>query len=594
MHRTEVTAQLNSDFLRTPDSWDSTLPERLWNAGQQQTNEGLILVSRTGQETKHTWTEILDRSRRTATILQQKGVQFGDRIAIVLPTCIEFFDVFFGLQILGAIPVPLYPPLRLGKLDIYIGRTIAMLNAVDGAMLISNRRVSKVLGRVLEGYQPRLGSLNVESIDLNTTIPIDTWNDALTSHSLAMAQFSSGTTVAPKPVGLTHRQVLSNTDIICSVVEGNIGCSWLPLYHDMGLIGCIFPALSKVGTMVLIAPEDFLRRPSLWLKSISKHKAYISPAPNFAYAYCTQRIKDSELEGLDLSCWKMALNGAEAVAPKHLRAFIERFETIGFDAKALCPVYGLAEASLGVSFSSPGSVFTSHHFTREDMQRGQITLSTDDDGVELASVGKALPCSDIEIRDDDGVVLPENRIGEIWVQSPSIMKGYLNDAPSSIEDGWLATGDLGFYFEDELYIYGRKKDVIILGGQNHAPQDLEMAVDGLDGVRTGCTVAVSNVGSDGEQVFLFVETTTDTPTNPELAELCKQSVLRETGVSCDLIVLLKPGTIPRTSSGKLRRRETLHLFETGNLIPPKETTAIRMAGVLAQSMIGHWKARWRR
>ena len=204
--------------------------------------------------------------------------------------------------------------------------------------------------------------------------------------------------------------------------------------------------------------------------------------------------------------------------------------------------------------------------------------STNEDGVELASVGKALPCCDIEIRDEDGQDYQNNQIGEIWVQSPSVMNGYLNDAPSSIHDGWLATGDLGFYFEEELYIYGRKKDVIVLGGQNHAPQDLEMAVDGLDGVRTGCTVAVSNVDSDGEQVFLFVETTTDTPINPELAELCKQAVLRETGVSCDLVVLLKPGTIPRTSSGKLRRRETLHLFETGNLLPPKDTTPILNGG----------------
>lgn len=594
MHRTETTERLTSEQLRTPASWDSTLPERLWLAGQQETNNGLLLVSRNGQETKYTWPQILDRSRKTATVLQSKGVQFGDRVAIVLPTCIEFFDVFFGLQILGAVPVPLYPPLRLGKLDTYIDRTIAMLTAVDGAMLISNRRVSKVLGRVLDGYQPRLGALNVDSIDIHTSTPIETWNTELTPNNLAMAQFSSGTTVAPKPVGLTYRQVLSNTDIICSVVGGNVGCSWLPLYHDMGLIGCIFPAVTKVGTMVLIAPEDFLRRPSLWLKSISKHKAYISPAPNFAYAYCTQRIKDLELEGLDLSCWKMALNGAEAVAPKHLRAFIDRFSTVGFDAKSLCPVYGLAEASLGVSFSSPDSIFTAHHFAREDMQRGHITLCTNEDGVELASVGKALPCCDIEIRGSDGQALAENHIGEIWVQSPSVMKGYLNDAPSSIHDGWLATGDLGFYFDEELYIYGRKKDVIVLGGQNHAPQDLEMAVDGLDGVRTGCTVAVSNLGSDGEQVFLFVETTTDTPTNPQLAEACKQSVLRETGVSCDLIVLLKPGTIPRTSSGKLRRRETLHLFETGNLLPPKEVNAFNMAGILAQSMIGHWKVRLRR
>jgi acyl-CoA synthetase (AMP-forming)/AMP-acid ligase II len=580
--------------LLSPTSWDSTLPERLWTAGESGSSHGLTFVARNKEEAHYPWSSILNRARRMASILQESGVAFGDRVAIVLPTCIDFFDVFFGLQILGAVPVPLYPPLRLGKLDTYVDRTVAMLRAVNATMLISNKRVSKILGRVLEGYAPKLGLFTVESASLDSAKPIESWNSEISADHLAMAQFSSGTTVAPKPVGLTHRQVLSNTDIICSVVEGNIGCSWLPLYHDMGLIGCIFPAISKIGTMVLIAPEDFLRKPSLWLQSISKHKAYISPAPNFAYAYTAQRVKDSELEDVDLSCWKMALNGAEAVAPKHLRAFTERFGRIGFHEHALCPVYGLAEASLGVSFSSPEAIFTANFFDRDSMQKGIITLSAGNDGVELASVGQPLPCCAVEIRDDKGERLPENQIGEIWVDSPSVMQGYLNDAVSSIQDGWLATGDLGFYFQNELYIYGRKKDVIVLGGQNHAPQDLEMAVDGIEGVRTGCAVAVSKVSSEGEQVYLFVETTSNECDNPKLAELCKQSVIRETGVTCDLVVLLQPGTIPRTSSGKLRRSTTLHLFESGNLLPPKGVTAIRMAGVLAQSWIGHWKSRWRR
>lgn len=589
MHSTET------DPLLNPTHWDSTLPERLWEAAQSQSNHGLVFVSRTGTDTQYTWATILDRARKMATHLQSIGVTTGDRVAIVLPTCIQFFDVFFGIQILGAVPVPLYPPLRLGKMDIYVERTVAMLGAVDATLLVSDQRISKVLGRVLDGYTPHLGLLNVDKSNWAGCMPIDTWEPSLTADHLAMAQFSSGTTVAPKPVGLTHRQVLSNTDIICSVVEGNVGCSWLPLYHDMGLIGCIFPALSKVGTMVLISPEDFLRRPALWLKSISKYSAYISPAPNFAYAYCTNRIKERELDGVDLSSWKMALNGAEAVAPKHLRAFIERFSSVGFDSHALCPVYGLAEASLGVSFSTPDTLFTSRYFDRSTLQQGVASLSTvDNEGVELASVGKALPKCHVEIRDDNGITLADNNIGEIWVQSPSVMRGYLNDAPSPIQSGWLATGDLGFVFEDELYIYGRKKDVIVLAGQNHAPQDLEMAVDDIEGVRTGCAVAVGKVDDNGEQIFLFVETQTKGASSSHLAEQCKQAVLRETGISCDLVVLLDPGTIPRTSSGKLRRRNTLHLFESGNLLPPKEMTALNMAGILASSMVGHWKARWRR
>lgn len=573
--------------------WSTTLPHRLWEAAENANPEqGLIFVDRRGDDTHYTWATILSRAQQMAGWLQTQGIGMHDRICIVLPTGIEFFDIFFAAQILGAVPVPLYPPLRLGKMDTYVDRTVAMLTAVNAAMLVTNRRVSRVLGRVVERYTPPKGFHILDSIHLNQQSPVTEICPELSTDDLAMAQFSSGTTVAPKPVGLTHRNVLSNTEIISSKVEGNIGCSWLPLYHDMGLIGCIFPAVCKPGTMVLISPEIFLQRPILWLQSISKHRAYISPAPNFSYAYCVQRIKDTDLEGIDLSCWKMALNGAEAVAPKHLRAFQEKFAPVGFHPNALCPVYGLAEASLGVSFTEPTRPFTSKKFDRDALQDGQLIES--EDGIELASVGTPLPLCQVEIRNETLECLPEGQIGTIWVHSPSVMQGYLNDAPSPIVDGWLNTGDLGFFFDNELYIYGRQKDVIVLGGQNHAPQDLEMAVDGLDGVRTGCSVAVGHHSDEGEQVYLFVETLKNTEIPTDLAEQCKSAVSKETGIQCDLVVLVPSGTLPRTSSGKLRRSESLRLFLTGNLLPPKEMTTFTMAGLLAQSWLGHWKARRRR
>ncbi len=572
-------------------SWDSTIPERLWKAKEAPEHLGIIFVDRSGKEEQYSWKTITERAQRMAQWLIDQGVQFQDRVCIVLPTSIEFFDVFFGAQIIGAVPVPLYPPLRLGKMDSYVARTVTMLTAVNASILLTNKRVSRVLGRVLVEYTPPLGLHNLNSVNLDTLEPVSEYSSELTSDHLAMAQFSSGTTVAPKPVGLTYRQVLSNTDLISETLEGEVGCSWLPLYHDMGLIGCVFPAFSIPGTMVLIPPEVFLQRPILWLQCISKHRAFISPAPNFAYAYCVQRIKDEQLEGLDLSCWKMALNGAEAVAPKHLRAFQEKFKSVGFHANALCPVYGLAEASLGVSFSSPDTPFTAKKFDREILQEGRVVERND--GIELASVGQPLPFCNVEIRDNNGSKLPTNQIGNIWISSPSLMQGYLNDAPSAIENGWHNSGDLGFFHEGELYIYGRSKDVIVLGGQNHAPQDLEMAVDGLSGVRTGCAVAVGHQDDEGERIFLFVETLKGESIPEDLAEQCKSSVSRETGVNCDLIILVSAGTLPRTSSGKLRRRETLNLFLSGNLLPPKEMNAFNLAGIMAQSMIGHWKSRWR-
>ena len=586
-----------------PQNTLDTIPKRL-DFAADNSDTGIIFVGAKGEENFRSWMTIRTHAISTAVFLENIAKQNNaslateKRVAIILPTCPEFFDVFFGCQYIGAVPVPLYPPLRLGKMSEYIEKTVAMLAAADVQMLITNKQISRILGEVVAKYSLPLGLHIVENIPYSKSSVQHDYQNQSPDH-LAMAQFSSGTTVSPKPVGLTHQQVLANTDIILDHVQGMVGCSWLPLYHDMGLIGCVFPAFSKMGTLVLIPPEEFLRRPAIWLQAISKHKAYISPAPNFAYSYCSKRIQNKDLEGVDLSCWKMALNGAEAVSPAHLREFTTKFGKYGFAKEALTPVYGLAEASLAVTFSAPHTEFISVYFDREKLLHGQAVRCTNTNTqnsfdlepyVELASVGKPLREFFVEIRDEQNTIVPDTTIGTIHIRGPSVMRGYLNQAQTGIfpiQDGWLDTGDMGFFFEGNLYIYGRKKDVIVLNGQNHAPQDLEQAVDEIDGVRQGCSVAVGDTSSGGEKVYMFVETVYSTPKNTEIAELCRKAISAKTGIDCDLVVILQSGTIPRTSSGKLRRKETLRLFQLGQLLPPKDVNMWNMAGVLAKSAWGY-------
>jgi len=565
-----------------------TLPAHLENtATNGAARDVLTFIDRRENETPIHWREVYARARRAAGALAASGVKPGDRVAIILPTCPEFIDALFGLQLLGATPVPLYPPVRLGRLTEYFDKTAAMLQAVSAAALITTGRVRRVMGQVVARYAPPLGLIEATTLHRGPDRdPADVSPD-----DLAMVQFSSGTTVAPKPVALTHAQVLSNADAIIDFIpldsdEPQGGACWLPLYHDMGLIGCVYVALASPGPLALISPEVFLAKPALWLRAISRHRVTTSPAPNFAYALCAERIRDEEMEGMDLSSWKLALNGAEPVAPASLRQFTKRFAQWGLPESALTPVYGLAEASLAVTFSDPSRPFTTRRIDRTALLDGNIELA--DDGIEAVSVGTPLRGFSVEIRSEDGHRLPAQRIGHIWARGPSIMQGYLDREDSPIIDSWLNTGDLGYMLDGELYIAGRAKDVIILRGQNHTPQDIEQAVDDVDGIRVGCAAAIGDLTEDGERLVLFVEFR---EARADLAEDCRRAVLKKTGLNPDLVVLIAPGTLPRTSSGKIRRAEALRQWKVGDLKPPDKVTPWLLAGAMASSALGYLKSR---
>ncbi len=578
----------------------STLNELLRRAAGDP-RHGLRIIDAHEVASWYPWSEVASRALAACGALQARGVTPGDRVALVLPTGIEFFDAFFGVLLAGAVPVPLYPPLRLGRLEEYLVRTARMLQLVSARLVITDRRVRRLLGRAAAAARPALGCAALDDLPPGGAHPA-----SVEGNDRALVQFSSGSTVDPKPVALSHGALVAQATRLNSFWPqpevGNVdsGVSWLPLYHDMGLIGCVLPALHQPGTLTLLAPETFVARPALWLRTISRYRASISPAPNFAFGLCVDRIRDEELEGVDLSCWRMALNGAEPVAPGVLRAFQGRFARWGFRPEALVPVYGLAEAGLAVTFSDVGRGFESRCFDR-DLLAAEGRAAPCDEGVELVCVGRPLPDFRIRVVGPSGDDLPAGRVGRILARGPSLMEGYLDQPQATAEvlrEGWLDTGDLGFLDDGRLYLVGRAKDVLILRGRNHSPHEVEDAAGGVPGVRTGCSVAVSWLpeGASGERLLLLVEARRGVARDrfSSIAAACGAAARTSSGLDPDVVEVLPPGTLPRTSSGKLRRAEALRRWLAGELGPPEPVDRLRLGAAMIRSSLAFARLHWNR
>jgi acyl-CoA synthetase (AMP-forming)/AMP-acid ligase II len=550
---------------------------------------GLVFVNRKEQDLDVPFARIREQAMSVAADLARRGVRKGDRVALVLPTCPEFVECFFGVLCAGAIPVPLYPPLRLGKLDEFHRRTTAMLKAVDAAMVVTDERIRRFLGPAVANSAPALGCVTASSLGGPKTDTVEVAAD-----DVAVIQFSSGTTNDPKPVALTHANLLSNLATLEHYITADgsqpVGVTWLPLYHDMGLIGNLLSVFYFHGKLVLLPPELFVAMPGAWLRAISRHQGTITAAPSFAFGLCLKRIRDDELEGVDLSSWRICLNGAEAVSAEAQRRFSERFGRWGFRADSFTPCYGMAEASLAVTFKPLGTSFKTLGVDGDTLASKGIV---EPGCKEVVSVGPPLAGMGVEIRDDHGATLPPGQVGHIFVSGPSIMAGYFGRpdlTDQALHDAWLHTGDRGFIHDGELYVCGRHKDIVIVRGANHAPEEFEATLEGLPGVRTGCAVAVGFMppGDDDEALAMLVETTSDA--TPVLAQEVASRVQQHTGILPAHVELLAPGTLPRTSSGKLRRREALNQWLTGQLAPPKKVTAARILAQAANGELLHARA----
>ncbi|MGH9320073.1 MAG: AMP-binding protein [Vicinamibacteria bacterium] len=501
-----------------------------------------------------TYRDVWERARTVAFGLTAVGVEPGDRVALAIPTGPDFYHAFFGVLAAGAVPLSLPLPPRFGS-----GRDFA--ESAAAAM-----RATGAL-RVLTGAPKRGRFPEHEAIALED-LPRGAREEAAIVErgpdDLALVQLSSGTTGSPKPIGLTHRQLLANARAIRDRVlesypleEGyeHGGLSWLPLYHDMGLVGAVLVALVHPGPLTLMKPEEFVARPARWLKAISRYRATISAAPHFAYQLALERVRDEEIQGIDLSCWLLALDGAEPVTASTLERFYGRFRSYGLRREALTPVYGLAEASLAVTFSNPAAPFHWRTFDRSALVAEDRAIEAPD-GQAIVSCGRTLPDVDVRIVDESGEPLEENRVGRVLVRGPSVT------SEGAGPDGFLDTGDRGFLLERELYLWGRSGDLLILRGRNYPPEMIEEAAERAPGLRPGSIAAVGLATDEGEGLCLLAERGHDVRNEEEALTIreIRARVVERCGVDPHLVRILEPGSLPRTSSGKIRRQEAARLF----------------------------------
>jgi len=549
---------------------------------------GVTFVDLREREERLPWGEVHGRAERAAGALADLGVEPGDRVAIVLRTEPAFLDAFFGAWLAGAVPVPLYPPVRLGRMDEWVAATARMIEVAGAKLVVSGGGTRRLLGPAIERARPPLGCVDAASL-ARGRLPVarDPAPD-----DLGLVQFSSGTTVDPKPVALTHAALAAQTDLLVAVTEPgpeDLLVSWLPLYHDMGLIAALLGAMSYPGPLVLVAPEHFLARPALWPRAIARHRGTISAAPSFAYALVADRVRDADLDGCDLSSWRIACNGAEPVSGKAMRRFAARLAPHGFRPEALVPVYGLSEAALAVTWSRAGRPLEGRRVDPVRLAKDGVVAPGER---EVVAVGGPVPGVELAVRGEDGAPAGEGRLGRIFVRGPSMMREYLGEpaaTAAALRDGWLDTGDLGFVLDGELYVHGRAKDVVIVHGANHAPEEFEAALDGVQGLRPGCAAAVGVVGRDGEGEGLVVLAERPRgarhPPDGGVEAAAREAILARTGVAPREVVLLAPGSLPRTSSGKLRRQEALRRWQAGALAPPAPVTALGLAWLVAKGAL---------
>ncbi len=503
--------------------------------------------------------------------LQRIGVESGERVAIMLPTGTDYLAAFYGVVLAGAVPVPIYPPMRLALLEDHLLRQLSILSTCAATALITFAEALP-FARLLKLQLPALKQL-VSVAELSSG---DFKPPAVNPGDTAFLQYTSGSTGNPKGVILSHANLLANIRAMgktVQVADTDVIVSWLPLYHDMGLIGTWLAGLYFGIPLVLMSPLDFLARPDRWLWAIHRYRGSLSPAPNFAYEICLARLKDEELSGLDLSSWRCAFNGAEPVSPDTLERFCSRFAAFGFRRGSLMPVYGLAENSVGLAFPPCGRGPLIDRIDREAFARSgkAIPVEQAEGALQVVACGRPLEGHEIRILGPGGEELPERREGQVQFRGPSATCGYFGAPEQSAElfDGdWLETGDLGYLAGGDIYLTGRSKDLIIVAGRNVYPQELEEAVGRLAGIRKGNVVVFGSRDQAGgtERLVLVAETReTDADIQERLRQEINGLAVDLVGSPVDELMLAPPKTLLKTSSGKLRRAACRKLHEQGRL-----------------------------
>lgn len=517
--------------------------------------------------------ELRDDAKQAAYRLIAAGITPGDRVALVAETSAEFAALFFGTVYAGAWPVPLPLPTSFGGKDSYIDQLRVQLTSCDPVMLIYPPELSEMAGAAAAA----VGTQGLDWADLLAR-PADAIDLPPASGSdIAYLQYSSGSTRFPHGVAITHHALLNNLAAHAhgmQLIESDRCISWLPWYHDMGLVGCFLSPIANQVSVDYLKTEDFARRPLAWLDLITRNPGTsISYSPTFGYDICARRMSSQTkaADRFDLSRWRLAGNGADMIRPDVMQGFVDAFADAGFQASAFLPSYGLAEATLAVSIMPPGEGIRVELV--EETQLSGVPAGQDRPQRYRAIVNCGKPVRDmlVEIREEDGTVLPERAIGKVWCSGPSLMVGYFRDDPATaacMADGWLDTGDMGYMSDGYIYIVGRAKDMIIVNGRNHWPQDIEWAVEQLPGFKQGdiAAFAITTPGGEETPAVLVQCRTSDVEERSRLRDEIRDRVRAVTGMNC-VIELVPPRTLPRTSSGKLSRAKARNLYLSGEIKP---------------------------
>lgn len=525
-----------------------------------------------------TYRQLWDEIRGLAGALQGQ-IKPGQRILLLYPPGLDFVIGFFACHALDAIAVPAYPPRRNRRSS----RIRSIVDDADTRIAFSSGSVAEQLEA--DNRHEDLEGVRIIATDAAALRDRDAWviPPSLTGDSLAILQYTSGSTGSPKGVMLTHRNVLANCELILKAFEPErhfSGMAWLPAYHDMGLVGGILQPMFIGRKATLMSPMTFLQRPSRWLQTISRERIQISGGPNFAYQLCLDKISDEELEGVDLSGWEIAFNGAEPIRPKTLDAFVERFAPYGFRREAFLPCYGMAETTLIVTGGPQQGRPVMTHFDGPELDEQKVVPvpPTAEHARTLVGCGRVLPGEVVKIvSPDTQEILPPNEIGEIWVQSPSVGQGYWQALRATEKtfrgftaDGqgpFLRTGDLGFLYDGQLYISGRLKDMIIVRGVNRYPQDIEQTVEtASDGVQAGSVAAFAMPFQDREQLVIVAETVRQRGLDWDAhLQRIRRAVTEEHELPPDAVYLVRNSSVPKTSSGKIQRHACLEAVRDGDL-----------------------------
>ena len=558
----------------------------LWHVDRHPDRPHIRFYNDDDREDLLSYRQLFDGAQKVAAGLLQLGFTAGETAVIMLPTGRDYFFTFFGVLLAGGIPVPVYPPGHLKQIEEHLRRHAAIVGNSQAAIMITFEETVR-FAKLMQAGTYRLRNV-VTVAGLTAAAAAAPPHPVLRPDDTAFLQYTSGSTGTPKGVILTHANLLANIRAMGRAVaatSSDVFVSWLPLYHDMGLIGAWLGSLYFSSPLVLMSPLTFIAKPIRWLRAIHRYGGTLSAAPNFAYELCLRRITDKELEGIDLGSWRIAFNGAEAVSPTTLQRFTDRFEPFGFRPEAMTPVYGLAESSVGLAFPPlhRGPVIDRIKRT-VFMQTGQAVAALNDEEETLRFVnsGRPLPGHEIRIVDNKGRELPDRWEGRLQFKGPSATSGYFRNPQqtAALFDGaWLQSGDRAYIADGEVYITGRSKDIIIRAGRNLYPEELEEAIGALDGVRAGNVAIFGSIDRDSgtERLIVLAESRKRKEEERQLLRRRIQELVVElAALPPDEVILAPPNTVLKTSSGKIRRSACRNLFEQGLIDRPGSAVWLQM------------------